>query len=105
MKKNVLIATALLFAPGAALAHDLPGIAVDASDLDLATAAGQARLDTRIDSAIRSACRAGDRSIASRRVERECAASIRTAASAQARIAIAEAREKRFAMIEVNPGA
>ena len=105
MKKTALIAAALAFVPGVAMAEDLPRIAVEIVDLDLATAAGQARLDDRVNTAIRIACRSGDRTIVSLRMERECASTMRKQAEGQVRLAIAAAHAERFAALDIDPGA
>ena len=105
MKKTVLIAAALAVLPAQALANDRPSITVQTHDLDLATASDQERLENRVDRAIRRACRIGGKGVAVMAAEQECRAELREAARSQVRLAIAAARNDRFAALEVDPGA
>jgi len=84
-----------------ALAFAIPAVAtppttetatriVEHSDLNLSTAKGQKRLETRIKSAVRTVCRERDaRSIVEQRLVRQCKLAATSAAMRDAKIAIA----------------
>jgi UrcA family protein len=109
MKNRIVVIAAALAALSPALAA--PAVAADRSvtvsvgDLDLNSGKGRAMLDRRIETAARMACDTGARDAASLRLERECQASAIADASADAKVAIADAHQVRLATIAVNPGA
>lgn len=105
MKKTVLIAAALAILPAQAIASDIPSITVETTDLDLASAKGQDRLEGRIERAIRRACTVGGKGLTVMAAEKQCRAELREAANVEIRLAIAAAREDRFAALDVNPDA
>lgn len=105
MKKAVLIAAALAILPAQAIANDVPSIAVATTDPDLASAKGQDRLESRVERAIRKACSIGGKGVTVMAAEKRCRAELREAANVEIRLAIAAAREDRFAALDVDPGA
>ena len=105
MKKTVLIAAALAFLPAQAVANDIPSIAVETIDLDLASAKGQDRLESRVERAIRKACPVGGKGLTVMAAEKQCRAELREAANVEIRLAIAAAREDRFAALDVDSDA
>lgn len=64
---------------------------IDSSDLDLTTAKGQDRLQARVRSAVRTACRADGRSLRELTAERECEESTLSNAQRGIDLALAEA--------------
>ena len=105
MKKTVLIAAALAALPAQAIARDIPSIAVKTTDLDLASAKDQDRLESRVERAIRKACTVGGKDLTVMAAEKQCRAELREAANVEVRLAIAAAREDRFAALDVDPDA
>lgn len=106
MRKTLIaLATAatLLAVPAAAQdASEDVTITVQTGDLDLTTAADQSRLDSRVETAIRRACRSGGRDLASRRIEAACRASLAETINPSVELAIAGANETRLASIELS---
>ena len=105
MKKTVLIAAAVAILPGQAIASDIPSIIVETTDLDLASAKGQDRLESRVERAIRKACTIGGKGLTVMAAENQCRAELREAANVEVRLAIAAAREDRFVALDVDPDA
>lgn len=105
MKKTLIAAAALLAIPTGAFARDLPSITVDISDIDLSTAAGQDRLDARVERAIRGACYNGSRGLSATIMEQECRADLREAARPVIEAARTQADAPRYAAVTVKPGA
>lgn len=105
---NVIFAAALaaiaLPATAPAVAAT-PSIDVPVADLDLSQAADRAVLDSRIERAARKVCSSGMKGANAQRIESECRAQAVSNAARQADLAIASARETRFASITVDPGA
>lgn len=97
---------ALMATPAAAqeLAGDVT-ITVQTDDLDLSAAADQARLDNRVENAIRRACRDGSVGIDARRAQAACRAALAETFAPQVEVAIMDASEERFAALELTPGA
>lgn len=106
MRKTLIaLATAATLLAVPAAAQDATGnvtITVETNDLDLSSSADQQRLDSRVQTAIRRACRSGGRDLASRQVEAACRASLSDAASPSVELVIAQANETRFASIELS---
>ena len=105
MKRTVLIAAALAFPHVPAMASDIPSIAVETTDLDLTSPKDQDRLDNRVERAIRKACTIGGKGVTVMVAESKCRAELREATNVEVRIAIAAAREDRFAALDVDPDA
>ena len=80
-------------------------VTVTIGDLDLSASADRAILDRRIATAARFACDSGARDAASLKAERECRTAAVAEATAKAKVAIAGARETRFAAIALDPEA
>ncbi len=69
---------------------------VEYGDLDLSTAKGQKRLETRIKSAVRTVCRERDaRSIVEQRLVKQCKLAATSAAMRDAKIVIADYQQNR----------
>jgi len=69
---------------------------VEYSDLDLSTAKGQERLETRIKSAVRSVCRERDaRSIVEQRLVKQCKLAATSAAMRDAKVVVANYQQNR----------
>ena len=79
-------------------------VEVHTEDLNLARSADQARLDKRVEQAIRRACRTGGLEMESRQQEAACRAGLSEACPA-VELAIADARSIQLAAIKTNPGA
>ena len=105
MKKTVLLAAALAILPPQAIARDIPSIAIEATDLDLASTKDQDRLESRVERAIRKACTFGGKGVTVMAAEKQCRAELREAADVEVRLAIAAAREDRLAALDVDPDA
>ena len=105
MNKIALIAAALAILPAQAIASDIPSIAVATSDLDLASAKGQDRLESRVERAIRKACTVGGKGLTVMAAEKQCRDELREAANVEIRLAIAAARGDRFAALDVDSDA
>lgn len=105
MKKTVLIAAALAVLPAQAIASDIPSIAVETTDLDLASAKDQDRLESRVERAIRKACTVGGKGLTVMAAEKQCRDELREAANVEIRLAIAAARGDRFAALDVDSDA
>ena len=105
MKKTVLLAAALAILPTQAIARDIPSIAIETTDLDLASAKDQDRLESRVERAIRKACTIGGKGVTVMAAEKQCRAELREAADVEVRLAIAAAREDRLAARDVDPDA
>ena len=105
MKKTASIAAALAILPAQAIASHIPSIAVETTDLDLASAKGQDRLESRVESAIRKACTIGGKGLRVLTAENQCRAELREAANVEVPLAIAAAREDRFAALDLDPDA
>ncbi|MBX7534232.1 UrcA family protein [Qipengyuania sp. GH1] len=93
----VAAALAIVATPAAAHTEDFTSITVKTADLNLASAAGQSRLEGRIDREIRKACRLGGRTLDMMRAEADCRADLREAATSEIEIAIGKARTERLA--------
>ncbi|MEL7197876.1 MAG: UrcA family protein [Pseudomonadota bacterium] len=94
MKKTVLLAVFALFATAnpASAATSENRSAVAYSDLNLASAAGRATLDHRIDKAVRAVCRNGPtRSIRAAQQARDCMAEVKSRIAPMRERMIAEA--------------
>ena len=103
MKKTFAFAAAALAAIAApAMAHEVPSVSVDVTDLDLTQSADQEKLERRIENAARRACRLGGFDAETRRAERECRLAIIENAEEQVDFAIATARTEHFATIEID---
>ncbi len=106
MRKTLIAIAAIttaIAAPAAAQdASENVTITVQTNDLDLTSQADQQRLDNRVETAIRRACRSGGRDLASRQVETACRASLTDAANPRVELAIADANTTRFASIELS---
>ena len=103
MKKTLVIAAAAFAAIATpAAATDTPNATVPTNDLDLTNPADQKKLDDRIDNAVRRMCRADGFDAQARRLERECRLAATQDAAPKIEFAIAEAREGRFAAIELG---
>ena len=109
MKTLILFASALAAMPAGAaaavnLAMDYPTVAVPFTDLDLATAEGQHRLEKRIGVAVRQLCyEAGPASTQRQRRMAECTAFASRRAQHDAQLAVAEATsrsQQRLAAVE-----
>lgn len=70
----------------------VPSVTVDASDLDLATPEGAARLDTRMKTRINRMCAVADRSLSARKLERACRETALAQAEPKMRFAVQQAR-------------
>ncbi|WP_435200802.1 UrcA family protein [Qipengyuania sp. 902] len=105
MKKTVLIAATLAILPAQVIASDIPSIAVETTDLDLASAKDQNRLESRVERAIRKACADGGKGLTVMAAEKQCRAELREAANVEIRLAIAAARGDRFAALDVDSDA
>ena len=93
----VAAALAIAAAPAAAQNEDFTSITVKTADLDLTSAAGQARLENRLDREIRKACHVGSKGVEAMRLEADCRADLRDAAKGEIAIAIGKARTERLA--------
>lgn len=103
MKKIYAIAAAVLVvATTPAASKDQLTVSVDVSDLDLTQNADQDKLERRIDNAARRICRTGAFDTGARRAENECRLAIIENAAAQVKLAIAKARDERFATISLD---
>lgn len=102
--KTILAIAALALTAAAVPAHaeSAPSISIRFGDLDLSSAAGQARLDGRINSAVNRACLTGSRDLAATGAERSCRAEL--AHKVRASIALNRSNV-RVAAIPANPGA
>ena len=104
MKNNLFLALAALAASSSLIAPTVAeaqqgGVEqfserVSYSDLNLATDAGQQRLDQRIASAVRSLCETGGRDLRSRILQAECIDRARQSADRQVRLAVVAYRNK-----------
>lgn len=98
---------ALVGTNGSVLAQtaDRVTISVATADLDLASPADRARLETRLNSAIDRVCRSAGRDADALRAERLCRVQFRAEAQDRVDVAIAQANATRLAALPVNPGA
>lgn len=92
MKKTALFAAVLAAMPVPAIANHVPSIAVETTDLDLASAKDQDRLESRVKRAIRKACHIGGKGFSVRQAEKECRSELEQLASAKVLLANAWAR-------------
>ena len=108
MRLSTIIAPiALALSTAAVAAPDADrAISVETSDLNLTTEAGQHRLERRINTAVRAACRTGGRDLNSRLIENECRETALTQAKAKAdrAVVMAKATAVRYAAA-TKPGA
>lgn len=103
MKKTFVFAAAALAAIATpAAAKDAPDTSVAIGDLDLTKQADQKKLEDRIDNAVRRMCRVEAHDIEARKLERSCRLAAEANAAPQIEMAIAGAREERFAAIELD---
>ena len=102
MKKTLLIAAAFAAVPSIAVAQDAPSATVAVADLDLTTSAGQAKLDKRIDQAIRRMCRVDGFDAFMLRQQADCRLAAKANAAPKVAFAIEAARTQRFAAIELD---
>ncbi|MBY6128663.1 UrcA family protein [Qipengyuania aquimaris] len=103
MKKTFVLATAAFAAIATpAMAKDAPDTSVAIGDLDLTKQADQDKLDNRIDNAVRRMCRVEGFDLQARKLERSCRLAAEANAAPQIEVAIAGAREERFAAIELD---
>ncbi|RJY08509.1 UrcA family protein [Aurantiacibacter aquimixticola] len=102
----IAAASAIFAAPAAAqdAAEDVT-IAVQTDDLDLTDTADQDRLDARVETAIRQACRSGGRDLTSRRVEAACRNALADSIAPRVELAIIDANAPRLAALDLEPGA
>jgi UrcA family protein len=99
---RISFALACLATPALAEVRDNTTIGVDASDLDLTTIKGQARLDNRVKAAARSICHSGLRSSSAWVAEKRCMETAMASAQPQVDLAIANANSSvRTAAISV----
>ncbi len=109
MRLSTIIAPIALALSTAAVAAPDAGraITVETSDLNLTTTAGQERLDRRISTAVRAACRINARDLNSRLIENECreVALAEAKATAERAIVMAKATAVRYAVASTKPGA
>jgi UrcA family protein len=91
MMTRTLILALSLTAAAPALAAEAPTAEVRIADLDLSTAQGQQRLETRVKSAARDLCATGERGVAAMTRQSECIADVMASAKPQADRAIARA--------------
>ncbi|MBD59853.1 MAG: hypothetical protein CL808_07020 [Citromicrobium sp.] len=80
-------------------------VTVSMADLDLTQAGDRDRLERRFDTAIRSACRTGNRDLRASIAERTCRESFERSVDSRIALAIAESHEKRLATMTVDPAA
>lgn len=92
MTRTLILALSLTVAATPALAAERPTAEVRIADLDLTTAQGQQRLETRVKSAARTLCSTGIGGTAERARETQCLADALAAAKPQADRAIARAQ-------------
>ena len=102
MKKTALIAAALFAIPSAAMAQDAPTATVKTADIDLTTSAGQAKLDKRVDQAIRRMCRVDGFDAYMLRQQADCRLAAKANAAPKVAYAIEAARTQRFASIDID---
>ena len=104
MTRTAILALSLAFVGTPAVAAADEGSAiVRTSDLDLATAAGQHKLDQRVKSAAQRLCRSEGRGLAERALELECVEQVIAGNQPKAERAIAAARgESRLALLMVR---
>ncbi|NNC52501.1 MAG: UrcA family protein [Erythrobacter sp.] len=103
MKKTFVFAAAALAAIATpAAAKDAPDATVAIGDLDLTTQADQKKLEDRIDNAVRRMCRVDAFDLQARKLERSCRLAAQANAAPQIELAIASAREERFAAVELD---
>ncbi|WP_260583328.1 UrcA family protein [Sphingopyxis sp. PET50] len=91
MTRSLILALSLAVAGTPAIAAERPTAEVRIADLDLATAQGQQRLETRVKSAARSLCDTGERGVAAMTRQSQCIAEVLASARPQADQAIARA--------------
>ena len=91
MTRTLILALSLTVAGAPALAAEQPAAEVRIADLDLSTAQGQQRLETRVKSAARSLCNNGARGVAEMTRQSQCIADVLASAKPQADRAIARA--------------
>lgn len=91
MMTRTLTLALSLTAAAPALAAEAPTAEVRIADLDLSTAQGQQRLETRVKSAARDLCSTGERGVAAMTRQSECIADVMASAKPQADRAIARA--------------
>ena len=93
-----LIASASLITPTVAKADTLDrqqfADRVSYADLDLSTAAGQARLEARVAAKVRQLCDSGTRDLRSRVMQAECIDQTRQKAEREIRLAVANFNSK-----------
>ena len=98
-KTLALVAAALAIAASPASAdythHAV--VTVETSDLDLASASDQERLEARMDREIRRACRIGGKGLEIMHAEAQCRADLRETARTKVALAVAQARTERLA--------
>lgn len=103
MKTSLIAAAvtlAILSIPTVASAQ--PTATVQTEDLDLAKPDDQKKLEDRIDNAVRRMCRVEAYDIEARKLERSCRLAAEANAAPQIEMAIAGAREERFAAFELD---
>ena len=91
MTRTLILALSLTVAGAPALAAEQSTAEIRIADLDLATAQGQQRLETRVKIAARDLCSTGDRSLAARTLATQCITDVMASAKPQADRAIARA--------------
>ncbi|MBJ7441850.1 MAG: UrcA family protein [Sphingopyxis sp.] len=91
MTRTLILALSLTVAGTPAIASEQPSAEIRIADLDLATAQGQQRLETRVKSAARHLCNTGARGVAAMTRQTQCIADAMASAKPQAERAIARA--------------
>ena len=84
------------------MAQDAPTATVKTADIDLTTSAGQAKLDKRIDHAIRRMCRVDGFDAYMLRQQDDCRLAAKANAAPKVAYAIEAARTQRFASIDID---
>ena len=91
MTRTLILALSLTVAGAPAFAAEQQTAEIRIADLDLSTAQGQQRLETRMKSAARSLCSTGDRGVSAKSLETQCINEVIASAKPQADRAIARA--------------
>lgn len=103
MKKTFVFAAAAFAAIATPVqAQGAITIDVPTADLDLSTAEGQARLESRLETFIRRACDSRSRTATDLRADAACRTKLKEAAEPKVKLAIAEAHEQQLAALSID---
>lgn len=108
MKSAITLVALICSIPAAAAAQQPVSVRIETSGLDLSTAEGQQRLETRVRTHIRRACDAGLRGVTAARREATCRNAMHEMADRKVAFAITQAQGEQLVQIATEaaePGA